>query len=106
MEKRISTKTQLLEFTQDYGTAKMQLFVSSHQRKLKEFLDDAFEWGRAREAAQAERESSWELLCRFADTPCKGGHRCNYLTAANRIFAGDSIFDGPGLSLSSPAQPP
>jgi len=86
LDKKLTTKTQLLEFTQDHGSASMQHFVHQWQKKLKELMEEAKEWGNAREAAKAERESDWELVVRFATTPCKIGAQCNYRVAADRIF--------------------
>ena len=86
LEKSLATKTQLLEFTQNHGSAAMQLFVHQNQRKLKELLEDAVEWGLAREAAVAERQTDWELVCHFASGQCKFGTRCTYTKSADRIF--------------------
>lgn len=87
LEKSLMTKPLLLEFSQDHGSAPMQLFVHQNQRKLKELIEDAEEWGRARQAAKAERESDWDVVCRFANAPCELGTACNYTEAADRIFS-------------------
>ena len=76
LERQLLTKAKLLEYVQDSGSASMQLFANQNQRKLKEFIDEAVEWGQAREAAKAERESDWELVCRFAAGKCKFGDKC------------------------------
>jgi len=91
LEKGLTTKAKLLEFTQDHGSASMQLFVNSWQRTLKELLEDAREWGNAREAAKAERESDWDLVRRFGISACKIGPTCSYSEAANRIFTANEI---------------
>ena len=65
----------------------MQLFVHQNQRKLKDFLEDASEWDKAREAAVAERQTDWELVCQFASGACKFGGSCTYTASANRIFS-------------------
>ncbi len=45
LAKGLSTKNLLMEFTQDFGSKGMQLFVHQNQPKLKELLEDAKEWG-------------------------------------------------------------
>ena len=86
LEKGLETKTQLLEFTQDQGSGAMQLFVHQNQRKLKELLEDAAEWDQARQAAVAERQTDWDLVCQFAAGECKFGRSCTYTKSADRIF--------------------
>jgi hypothetical protein len=86
LEKSLSTKAQVLEFSQNHGSASMHAFVHNNQRKLKEFMEDAQEWGQARQAAQAEKESDWELVGRLANATCELGSKCNYTAAADRIF--------------------
>ena len=100
LDKGLSTRAALLEFTQDHGSAGMHLFVHQNQRKLKEYLEDAREWEAAREAAKAERESDWEVVCRFGSGVCKIGSKCNYTAAANRIFQANETY---GLSREAVA---
>ena len=37
IDKQLTTKTQVLAYVQDFGTASMQAFCSKNQRRLKEF---------------------------------------------------------------------
>ena len=53
----LETKAAVLEYTQNHGTHAMQAFIHQHQRKVKEYLEDAAEWSAARAAAVLERES-------------------------------------------------
>ena len=41
LDKGLKTKAEILEYSQDHGTEKMQEWVSANQKKLKEFLADA-----------------------------------------------------------------
>eukprot|EP00973_Karenia_brevis_P027720 3820606-Karenia_brevis.AAC.1 len=58
LDKGLDTKVQLMDFAQEYGTGAMQLF-------------DAKELGQARDAARAERQSDWELVCAYGAGGCK-----------------------------------
>ena len=82
----MTSKASLLAFTQDHGSASMQLFVHQQQGKLKEILEHAMEWGGARQAAAEERQTDWELVQSFGAAGCKLGGKCSYTAAANRIF--------------------
>jgi len=43
------------------------------------------EWGSAREAAAEERETDWQLVCRFAGASCAHGDACSYAVAVAEI---------------------
>ena len=87
LSKHLHTKAALLSYVQDHGSTAAQVFVSKHQRRLVEFIDDAQEWADARAAAKFEKLSDWELLCKAADTPCKhAAGECGYDLAVQEIF--------------------
>ena len=65
LEKGLTSKAALLAYVQDHGTEEMQAFVHTNQKKLKELLDEAAEWDRARSDARMEAETDWELVCRI-----------------------------------------
>ena len=86
LDQGLKSAAAILSYAQENGTAAMQKFVHQHQRRLKEFLEDAREWETARAVAAAERESDWELLCRTADGQCPHGASCPYEAAAAELF--------------------
>ena len=86
LSKNIRSKTAFLAYVQEHGTASMNAFASRHQRKLKEFLDDALEWEAARSTAASQELTDWALLCLAADAPCPQGDACEYHTAARDFF--------------------
>ena len=101
IDKRLQTKKRVLAYVQDCGTASMQSFCSKHQRRLKEFLEDAVEWDSARAAATFEARSDWEVLCAAADTPCPDGQGCSYATAAAHFFdANKTSFSAKRLAVA------
>ena len=60
----------------------MQAFVAKHQRRLDEYIEDAWEWDVADAAAAAEEQTDWALLCSWAERPCLHGADCPYHVAA------------------------
>ena len=90
LAKDLKTKAALLEYAQDYGTEDMQHFLHNHQKQLKEFLNDAAEWGEARAVAAADRETDWALVCRTAEGVCVHGDACTYAQTATRFFEANS----------------
>eukprot|EP00439_Symbiodinium_sp_Y106_P024987 s11285_g3.t1 len=68
----------------------MQAFVHTNQKKLKEFLDEAAEWDRARSDARMEAGTDWELVCRIAEGSCCHGEVCSYMEAVTAFFAANA----------------
>ena len=62
LEKKLVKKNAVLEYFQNHGNVVMQTWISKNQQKIKEFLEDAQEWGEARTAAAHDRLSDWEVL--------------------------------------------
>ena len=62
LDKNLTKKNKVLAFFQNHGNCLMQVWISKNQRRLKEYLEDAQEWGQARTAAAEERLSDWALL--------------------------------------------
>lgn len=98
LDQGLSTKAEVMSYTQEHGTAAMQAFVHHQQRKLKEHIEDAMEWASARESAARERESDWSLIQRLSKEPCScnDGGGCPWHDAARAFFArnADSIDEG------------
>ncbi|CAK0900396.1 unnamed protein product, partial [Prorocentrum cordatum] len=86
LDRNLQTKAALLEYAQDYGTDEMQRYVHAQQKRLKEHLAEAAEWGAARATARAERKTDWELVCRTADGPCPHGTECQYSKSTSVFF--------------------
>ena len=87
ISKHLWSKDTLMAYTQDHGTAKMQDFVHSRQRKLAQDIEDAKEWSAAKESAAFEAIPDWDLVCQFAEKPCPHGDNCSYHKAAEELFA-------------------
>ena len=87
LDKNLRSKASVLRYFQEKGTVAMQAFVSKHQRKLHDFLDDAFEWEQACETAAAEEQTDWALICMTAGKECAHGDDCAYHLAAQEFFA-------------------
>ena len=86
IDRSLKSKAEILEYAQDVGCEAMQHFVANRQKHLQEYLEDALEWGAAREHAAKDRVTDWELLCQAADKECEHGSDCTYKAAAERIF--------------------
>ena len=90
LSKGLRSRAAVLAYAQEHGTAAMQAFVNKSQRCLDKHIEDAVEWGRAREDAGRERETDWALICRTADGLCPFGVACEYGRAASVIFDANS----------------
>ncbi|CAE8679700.1 unnamed protein product [Polarella glacialis] len=86
LSKNLRTKRKLLTYAQNHGTVPMQSFLSKHQRRLPEFIEDALEWESAPAESAVEELTDWDLLCQAADQPCPHGDQCVYKTACDQIF--------------------
>ncbi len=79
------------------GSTEMQLFVARCQRRLPEFVSDAWEWDGAEATAKADGEDDWDLVKRLASEECScQGHVCEWRAAAAEFFRNnkDSINEG------------
>ena len=86
LSKNLVSKKAVLAYAQERGTVAMQSFLCRNQRQLDKLIEDAMEWGRAREDAVREKETDWALICKVADAPCSFGDACEYAQAAQEIF--------------------
>jgi hypothetical protein len=86
LDKGLKSRADVLEYSQDHGNESMQNFVHNHQRQLKDFIQDAEEWGNARAEAKADRETDRDLVCRTAASDCPHGLSCSYRKAAEMLF--------------------
>jgi hypothetical protein len=86
LAKNLTTKAAVLSYAQDHGTEDMQNFVHQNQKRLREYLDEAKEWGEARVTAIAERETDWALVCRTSEQECPHGQSCQYAAMAKQFF--------------------
>ena len=57
LKHNLLTPSAVLEYFQASGSPEMMLWVSGHQKKLKELIKEAIEWGAASQKAQLERET-------------------------------------------------
>jgi hypothetical protein len=83
---RLKTPNAVMEYVQGKGSAAMQKYVNLNQRKLKEFIVDAWEWHSAAENAAKERESDWALIRRLAAESCSCGAHCSWQDATAAFF--------------------
>lgn len=86
LAKGLRTKSDVLEYAQNHGSEAMQQFVCNRQKLLSEYVEDALEWGAAREQAATDRVKDWELVCQKAECACPHGDGCTYRSAAATIF--------------------
>ena len=87
LDRGLQTVAAVLAHAQTKGNAGLQAFVSKHQRKLQEFLEDAAQWSRAVAEASQERQSDWERIQSLAKQTCKcGGGVCQWYEAADEFF--------------------
>jgi hypothetical protein len=77
----------VLAYAQDFGSEPFRTFVTTHQRKLHELLEDAREWKNAKAEAAEERATDWELVRRLAaqECACPGG-LCRWWEAADEFL--------------------
>ena len=89
--KGLTTKAAAIAYVQEIGPAAAQTFMCKQQRRLTEYIEDAYEWSNAKAAAEAEKMSDWEVLCQAAKAPCScGPGECPYAMAVNEVFARNS----------------
>ena len=87
LSKHLHTKASLLAHVQDYASPATKLFVSKHQRRLGEYIEDAQEWAEAKAAAGFEKMSDWEVLCKAGGAACPHAPgECPYARAVDEIF--------------------
>ena len=87
---KLRTPAACIAYVQSHGSVGAQAFVSKHQRRLQEYVDDAVEWDRAQEVAAAERRSDWELIQHLSKKTCRCGQRCQWWEAADDFFIRNS----------------
>ncbi|CAK9080890.1 Uncharacterized protein (Fragment) [Durusdinium trenchii] len=87
----LKSPADVMAYAQDHGAHKMQEWVCANQRKLGEYVQEAFDWQEAREAAKLEKETEWALLCRKAEEACPyKAQGCGYAQTAQQFFAANS----------------
>ena len=83
----LKTPNAVMEYVQLKGSVAAQEFVSRHQARLRQFLEEAEVWSQAPEAAAKERQSDWSLLEQLAGQQCPSEPgRCEWLAAASAFF--------------------
>lgn len=101
IDKKLKSSADVLAYAQDHGTQKMQEWVCQNQRKLPDFVQEAFEWEAARETSKLDKETEWALLCRMADQVCHHGPLCGYAAAAEQFFVANALtLDGGELAAT------
>ena len=77
LSEKLTSANKVMVYVQKKGSVIMQAFVNKHQRRLGEYIDDAFAWGRAQASVDAEEMSDWGLIEREAKGTCQcGGGGC------------------------------
>jgi hypothetical protein len=92
IERQLGTPSAVMQYVQTKGSLAMQAFVSKHQRRLKELLQEAKEWEGAGATAEGEKETDWALIQRLATASCScsPGKDCAWRDAAVAFFARNS----------------
>ena len=86
LSKGLATKSAVLVYIRGRGTVAMQAWANKHQRKIEEYLEDAFEWDSAERALAEEEQTDWAFLCSWLQRPCAHGLGCPYRVAAETFF--------------------
>ena len=87
LQHRLLTPNAVLEYVQEKGSKKMQMWVNSKQRNLKEYIQHAVEWGSAKQASSLEQETDWGLIERLGQETCAcGTSGCLWWTLASEFF--------------------
>jgi hypothetical protein len=84
--KGILTPAGFLSYVQQHGTTEMQAFASRAQRRLRDYIEDAWEWNNAQSKAAQEEQSDWSLLSALADRRCQCPGPCQWSAAARAFF--------------------
>jgi len=102
LEEKLSTPSGVLAYFQDKGSGEMMLWVSARQRKLKELIKEAVEWGAAAEKAKLEQENEWQLIERLArEGSCACGESgCMWWAMAKEFFDNNPGIDKERLAAS------
>ena len=82
----LKTPVDVLEYAKNKGSAQLQDFVHGCQRRLDEYIEDAYTWGNAEVEAAKQRETDWELIQRVAQEPCPCNGSCKWRNAADQFF--------------------
>lgn len=86
IEKEIRTPAGLLSYVQQHGTTEMQAFASRAQRRLRDYIEDAWDWNNAQSKSAQEEQSDWSLLLALADRRCRCIGPCQWSVAARAFF--------------------
>ena len=102
LKHNLLTPSAVLEYFQASGSPEMMLWVSGHQKKLKELIKEAIEWGAASQKAQLERETEWQLMERLAkDGTCEcGSSGCLWWAMATNFFENNTSIDRERLAAA------
>ena len=90
----LGTKNAVMAFVQEKGSTAMQSFVHRNQRRLADFVSEAFEWSAAASATKAEQETDWAMIERLARGTCAcGPGGCRWWAAAEAFFTRNDLID-------------
>ena len=93
LERKLFTKAKIEAYAQKHGHSQMQRFVSKHQRKLDEIIEDAQDWQKAQEVALDEDITDWERVEAAAKRRCGAEQPCLYRDKFQEIL------DDSGVSM-------
>ena len=96
------TPNAVLEYFEENASPEMMLWVSGHQKKLKELIKEALELGAASKKAKLERETEWQLIERLAkDGTCAcGSSGCLWWAMAVDFFKNSPGIDRERLAAA------
>ena len=102
LQENLFTPSAVLTHFQEKGSAEMQLWVSGRQRKLKELIQEAVEWGAASAQAKLEKETEWQIIERRAkDGTCEcGAAGCVWWAMAAEFFKKNKRIDKERLAAA------
>lgn len=87
IDQKLESPAQVMMYAQTKASASVQAFVAKSQRRLQEFVEDAHAWASAKEAAEQEKLSDWDLISKLASKACScGDGACQWWHAADSFF--------------------
>ena len=87
----LHTPEAVMSYVQEKGSVTMQSFVAKQQRRLKDYIEDAREWDKAKEQDEDNRMHDVEILQRMARKPCTCGTAgCAWWAAASGFFVNNT----------------
>eukprot|EP00973_Karenia_brevis_P078686 10922065-Karenia_brevis.AAC.1 len=91
----LKTPADVMAYVQDKGSSLMQSWVCKQQRRLKEMIEEAFQWEQARQESHNLKKSDWSIIEECAQKTCAcGADGCVWWAAAMSFFANNKPGNG------------